>query len=267
MLQKNYYAIFIKVKANPRRETYGPPVSLESFRIRTRGFFIKERMMRMKRRGIFFIDGFNLYHSIDAKTNLKKYKWLNLWLLCELLLEANEEITDLYYCTAYTYWNLQRMQRHQSYVELNEFHGCKTILGKFQEKSRKSRVLCNHPCQQRQIGPFCEKSYITHEEKMTDVNLAVGIPKACINNSCDAVYLLSGDNDLVPALETVKELYPNIRIRVRLPINAKAKKLMSVCNKNGFKYMRIKESHLKSAQFPNPIIVKGKTFQKPNHWV
>ena len=216
---------------------------------------------------MFFIDGFNLYHSIDAKRNLKKYKWLNLWSLCELLLEANEEIAELYYFTAYTYWNLPRMQRHKNYVELNELHGCRVIFGKFQEKSRKSRVSCNQPCQQNPLGPFCEKEYLAHEEKMTDVNLAISILKACIGGSCDAIYLLSGDNDLVPALEAVKELYPNIRIRVRLPIDAKAKKLMGICKKNNFKYMRIKENHLKSAQFPNPAIFNGRVFQKPNHWI
>ena len=132
-------------------------------------------MVNMQRRAIFFIDGFNLYHSIDSKKELRKYKWLNLWKFSELLLEANEKLVGLYYFTAYTEWNISRMRRHQDYVEINQHQGCEVILGKFQEKNRKSRVACSQPCLQELGGQFCEKQYTAHEEKMTDVNIAIGI--------------------------------------------------------------------------------------------
>ena len=101
---------------------------------------------------------------------------------------------------------------------------------------------------------------------MTDVNIAVNILKACVQGACDAVYLLSGDNDLVPALETVRSLSPDIRIRVVLPINAKAKNLMGVCKDNKFKYMRIKEEHLARSQFPDPVVLGDKVYSKPVTW-
>jgi uncharacterized LabA/DUF88 family protein len=101
---------------------------------------------------------------------------------------------------------------------------------------------------------------------MTDVNIAVNIIKTCVQSACDSVYLLSGDNDLVPALETAKELCPDIRIRVLLPINAKAKKLMTACRKNNFKYMHIKEQHLAESQLPDPVIIGDKVYPKPLHW-
>jgi hypothetical protein len=55
---------------------------------------------------------------------------------------------------------------------------------------------------------------------------------------------------------------------VILPINAKAKKLMSVCRdeKNKFKYIRIKEKHLAISQFPDPVIFDGKAYSKPVNW-
>jgi hypothetical protein len=80
------------------------------------------------------------------------------------------------------------------------------------------------------------------------------------------VYLLSGDNDLVPALETSKELCPNTRIRVLLPINAKAKKLMTFCRENNFKYMRICEQHLSQSQFPDSVTIGDKVYVRPPHW-
>lgn len=34
----------------------------------------------------FFIDGFNLYHAIDAYRQLHKYKWVDLHKLCKVLI-------------------------------------------------------------------------------------------------------------------------------------------------------------------------------------
>ena len=102
---------------------------------------------------------------------------------------------------------------------------------------------------------------------MTDVSIAINILKACVLGVCDAIYLISGDNGLVPALETVKELFPKVRIRVILPINAKAKNLMNTCKRNGFKYQRIKEFHLASSQFPDPVVIEKNSYSKPTHWI
>jgi hypothetical protein len=44
---------------------------------------------------MFFIDGFNLYHSMDNDPSFRKYKWLNLHTLCEQLLFPNEELYHL----------------------------------------------------------------------------------------------------------------------------------------------------------------------------
>ena len=49
-----------------------------------------------------FIDGFNLYHSLDNVPAYKKYKWLNLWNLSETLLFPGETLVSVFYFTAYT---------------------------------------------------------------------------------------------------------------------------------------------------------------------
>jgi hypothetical protein len=178
----------------------------------------------------------------------------------------NERLADVLYFTAYTDWNTERQSRHHAYIAVNQNRGCKVILGKFQEITRTSRVKCHRPCIKDNTKLFCDKPYPAHEEKMTDVNIAVNIIKSCVQKSCDAVYLLSGDNDLVPALETARELCPDIRIRVLLPINAKAKKLMTACREHNFKYMRVKERHLAESQLPNSVTVGDKVYSKPPHW-
>lgn len=220
----------------------------------------------MYKRAACFIDGFNLYHSLDNSSSLRKYKWLDLWEISQIFLTSDEKLTDVFYFSAYTYWNADREARHRAYVAINENKGCRVTLGKFQEKERISAVKCSNPCALNATRGYCSKKFVVHEEKMTDVNIALAILEAGVTGSCDAVYLLSGDNDLVPALETTKRLCPNMRIRVILPPNAKAKKLMSLCNQNGFKYLRIKERHLMQSQLQNPTIINEKTYHKPSHW-
>lgn len=218
------------------------------------------------KRAICFIDGFNLYHSLAGNSSFLKYKWLDLWSLCDIFLTKDEELVDVFYFTAYTDWNPERRSRHHTYVTINQDRGCKVIFGKFLEKTVTSRVECLSPCLPKGTRRFCGKRFLVHEEKMTDVNIAVNILRACVQGLCDSVYLLSGDNDLIPALETARALCPKVRIRVLLPVNAKAKNLMAVCKANGFKYMRIAEEHLTKAQFPNPVVIGDKTYSKPLHW-
>jgi uncharacterized LabA/DUF88 family protein len=220
-----------------------------------------------EQKAVLFIDGFNLYHSLDNK-EMRKYKWLDLRTLGEQFITTTETLTEVNYFTAFS-WNQKRKERHKIFIAVNETRGCNVILGRFQEKTRKSLCRCSKICE----PPFvpkphttCGKSFTTHEEKLTDVNIAVHILKACILGNCDSIYLLSGDNDLIPALETSKELCPQIKIRVLFPVNARAKNLMDVCNRHGFQYMTISELHLQRAQFPDSVIVEDKVYTKPSTW-
>ncbi len=221
----------------------------------------------MTKRAIAFIDGFNLYHSIQNDKALHKYKWLDLNRLVQGFLSSKEHLGEVCYFTAYTDWNPARKSRHHTYVKALEGSGVKVIFGQFVERERTSLVPCGCPCTTSSTKSICGKKFTSHEEKKTDVNIAVSILKACITGSCDSIYLLTGDNDIVPALEAVKTLFPAIDVRVILPIRARAKKMMDTCLKNGFKYMRIKEGHLASAQLPASVIVDGQMFTRPGTWV
>ena len=214
-----------------------------------------------------FIDGFNLYHSL-TRPHFRKYKWLNLRGLGQQFITSTETLNHVYYFTAYS-WNPDKKRRHQLYAKLNEALGCRVILGRFQEKERTSFCLCDKLC----IAPNnpksktpCGKKFIGHEEKLTDVNIAVNILQTCIKGESDSIYLLSGDNDLIPALEIARELCPSIKIRIILPIDAKAKNLIAVCKKHDYKYMSISEKHLNKALFPDVVQIAGVTYVKPPMW-
>ncbi len=206
----------------------------------------------MSKRVVAFVDGFNLYHSISMP-RFRKYRWLDLKKLVTHFLRSNESLDTLHYYTAFATWRSQdSMSRHRAYISALESTGVNVTLGKFLQKTRSC--------------PLCGGSFSAHEEKFTDVNIAVGILSACIQGKADVITLISGDNDLVPALEAAKLLYPQIDFTVLFPLGARVKSLTTLCTQNGFRYAKISEKHLANAQLPEVISLPKITLQRPAHW-
>ena len=70
----------------------------------------------MKIPTITYIDGFNLYHSID-ELDRPELKWLNLWSLAESLIRKNEELVEVNYFSAYATWLPDAYRRHRQYTK------------------------------------------------------------------------------------------------------------------------------------------------------
>ena len=113
--------------------------------------------------------------------------------------------------------------------------GVKVVFGKFKNK--------DHDCR------LCRGKYSTFEEKQTDVNIAIKLFQSAINNDFDTAVIISGDSDLIPAIEAVKTTFPTKQIGLVVPIGRRAKELMSVCD---FR-IKMKEIHLRTSQFPIPL--------------
>jgi uncharacterized LabA/DUF88 family protein len=206
---------------------------------------------------MFFVDGFNLYHALDGNSSFHKYKWLDLHQLAlHFSKPPYENLQGVKYFTAYASWRpSDTVSRHKAYVKALQSVGVQVVLGRFQAKQR----ICKAP-------RGCGLSFTVHEEKLTDVNIAVSIVEACVTNRCDILYLISGDNDLVPALETAKRLCSSLEITVVLPINAKAKTLTNICHQSGYTIAKISEPYLAASQFPDNIIIGGKPYTRPPTW-
>jgi uncharacterized LabA/DUF88 family protein len=211
----------------------------------------------MQKRSMFFVDGFNLYHALDNETRYNKYKWLNLRALAlQFSKPPYENLQHVKYFSAYATWKpSSTTSRHRAYIKALQSVNVEVILGRFQEKTRSCRAPGG-----------CGLKFPVHEEKLTDVNIAISIVEACITNQCDILYLVSGDNDLVPALEAAKRICPAVEITVVLPINAKAKTLTNICHKNGYTVAKISEPYLAVSQFPDQINFGGKKYTKPPAW-
>ena len=105
---------------------------------------------------IFFIDGFNLYHAIKQNPQFKKYKWINLYKLSEILKRRDDILADVYYFTAYAYWDQGKKEKHKRLVKALRSVNTKIVFGKFKEVEKRC--------------PICRRKYKIPEEKELDSN-------------------------------------------------------------------------------------------------
>jgi uncharacterized LabA/DUF88 family protein len=98
------------------------------------------------------------------------------------------------------------------------------------------------------------------------VNIAITLFRLAILNDFDTAILITGDTDLVPAVEAIRKTFPDKQIGVVVPIGRRAKELIDVCDF----HMKMKEKHLRTSQFPDTIVLdpqKNILLQKPANWV
>ena len=197
----------------------------------------------------YFVDGFNLYHAIKAQKHLQKYKWLNLRRLAELFLKSDDKLQKVYYFSALATWNQDKMKKHRVYIEALKSMGVEIILGEFRRKEVKCLAACR-------------KIFKTHEEKETDVNIAVKIFQSAVREEFDKAFIISGDSDLIPAIRGVQEIFPTKEFGIIVPIGRQAELLKQVANF----HMKLKEKHLAAAQFPDQITIGNKILTRPPNW-
>lgn len=200
----------------------------------------------------FFIDGFNMFHSLDCLKIYHKYKWLDYSALARCFISSKDTMAEIYYFTSYAEWSQAKMDRHKLLIHALSMKGVKIVLGKFKLRDKQ--------CQR------CQKTYQTYEEKQTDVNISVKLFQCAHNDTFDTGILMSGDSDIVPAIRSVKETFPKKRIGLIVPIGRSAEEMKGACDF----HMKIKEKHLKSSQFPDRIIIDSENslfLDRPSTWM
>lgn len=206
----------------------------------------------------FFIDGFNLYHSIVSieKTNKEYYKWLDIAALCKSYLPnfpSQSSIVSIKYLTALPEHlrqsNPGRILRHRAYISCLETTGVEVLKGRFKGKS----VYC----------PSCRGYIQKHEEKETDVNIAISILESFITDECDIAAVVTGDTDLTPVIHMTKKLFPQKELLFIFPYDRENKEIKNLLPKS----FSIKKKSYRNYQLPNPMIIKGgKAIYKPIEW-
>jgi hypothetical protein len=139
-------------------------------------------------RAIVYIDGLNFYYGALRGT---EHKWLNLE-TCFRRLRPGDAIQRIYYFTAIVNGDAQK--RQQPYLRaLATLSLVNVILGKFKTKQIRCRVQsCTYSGRRTFEAP---------EEKRTDVNIALQLLDDALHDRADTFVLVTGDSDLVPAIE------------------------------------------------------------------
>ena len=196
----------------------------------------------------FFVDGFNLYHALENNV-YRKYKWLDISKLCQSFLRKQDRVSGIYYFTALTIWDQNKVDRHKNYIRALESKGIQIIYGEFKRKDRICRLY--------------HKTYQTFEEKQTDVNIAIHLFRYALEGRYDTAVIISGDSDLIPSISAVKSIFPNKSIGIILPIGRASESLKNISDF----HMKMKEYHLSSCLFPSIVnIGQSQTVSRPESW-
>jgi len=163
-------------------------------------------------RTIFLVDGFNLYHSVlDGERALgQPLRWLDVASLCSSYLHAlpGESVLSavVYFSALPHHLEARRpgvVVRQMRYLAALRKTGVETRLGQFKRRQR----TC----------PLCGRRFSTFEEKETDVAIGVALTRLVCDDGCDTAVLVTGDTDLVPAIETARARDPGKTLAVVFP--------------------------------------------------
>jgi uncharacterized LabA/DUF88 family protein len=122
-------------------------------------------------------------------------------------------------------------------------------MGQFKDKER----FCNR----------CKAYYLSHEEKETDVNIAIHLVKGAFQNEYDTAILVTNDTDLIPAIKMVKINFPQKKIGVLFPIDRWSSELNQVADF----FRKTQKKNLSKSQFPDTLTLpSGIELSKPASW-
>lgn len=201
-----------------------------------------------KERVAFYVDGFNLYHAIDA-LGRPHLKWVDLHRLARHLLRSREQrITKVLYCSALAVHftnteNHAKLHRHLAYCAALRAKGVVCSMGKFAKRDMVFKTERYKAVWRRR------------EEKQTDVRIAVSILEDAYEDVYDTAYVVSGDSDLVPLFERIRTRFPAKRIVTVAPLGRKHNdELLAIANTHAV----IKQTQIEKALFGR-VVVRGGT--------
>jgi uncharacterized LabA/DUF88 family protein len=187
---------------------------------------------------VCFVDGLNLFHAI-SRLKIPHLNWIDLQALTKFYIKSrDEEVTRILYFSALaTHMDESSQKIQQSYVTALQLRNIKPVLGHFKQKDR----YC----------PKCLSHSRAHEEKETDVNIALALLDLAYQDVYDRALLISNDSDLAPAIRNVRERFPEKKITiVAPPLSRQCNELIQAASDK----MKIKIHHLERSLLPEVIV-------------
>lgn len=215
-------------------------------------------------RAALFVDGFNLYHAIDDFGD-NRLKWLSLWDLGVRIINRQSEtlVKATYFSAFANHLQASRpdvVHRHKVYVTALESTGVETVLGTFKRKPATCRS--------------CGARWFRHEEKETDVNIAVHVVAAAYRDMFDVAYVISADTDLVPALREVRSILDEEGKRTKRvvsvfpPIATGRQRYVSALQQSSDASINLNRGHLEACRLPEMLTsADGTTITCPSAYM
>ena len=212
----------------------------------------------------FFVDGFNLYHSLATlakESGDQSVKWLNLAGLAHgtlPLVSPSASLRSLHYFTAlpeHLYLTEPgRLRRHQAYLRALTAHGevrPAIVLGRIMQQQVSIQVA------------GVNVSGRVWREKGTDVALAMALLREASLGDMDEAVIISGDADYLPAVKVFREMYPLIGLRFAFPRGRASKEL----SREAPASFTLNSAAYRSHRLPNRIrLPSGKYLHCPSEW-
>jgi uncharacterized LabA/DUF88 family protein len=210
---------------------------------------------------IAYIDGFNLYFAL-REAGLRRCYWLNLPALAESLLRPGQVLVNTKYFTARLTGGsvgvssdrertLDRKRKRQSdFLEaLLTLPDFKMFEGHFLGKDMRCRS--------------CQASWRTHEEKMTDVQIATEMLDDAYDDRFHTALVLTADSDLVPPMRSIRRRFPRKRIVVCFPPGRTSVQLQKAAHAS----LEVPVGNLDAAQLPDEVTKPdGFVLRRPAQW-
>jgi hypothetical protein len=208
----------------------------------------------VRKRSIVYVDGFNFYYGVIRGT---AHKWLDLQRFFNLL-RPDDDVQQIRYFTAMV--GGTGRARQETYLKaLETLPLLEITLGLYKAKNVRCTIL---PC-----GYLGSRKFKVQEEKRTDVAIGVAILDDAYQDACDRFVIFSGDSDLVPALNTVKQRFPAkelvVYIPARNPVRGAAVELRAAADKNRTLPLNLIPRSLFAAAIPDGA---GGMLAKPATW-
>jgi uncharacterized LabA/DUF88 family protein len=214
----------------------------------------KLKLAKHKPRSIVCIDGFNLYYGAIRGG---PHKWLNLQRYFEML-RPDDDLQAIKYFSALID-GPTRPNQDAYLLALETLPAVQVILG----KSKAKQILCRHPT----CTHAGDRRFSSKEEKRTDVNVAIQLLNDGYKDACDNFVIVSGDSDLVPAVNMLKSLFPAKRVIVYVPARSAPRGAAVELRSAADTDRMLPQNLLARAQFPASIPDgSGGLISKPATW-
>ncbi len=212
-------------------------------------------MSTKRLRTIVYVDGFNFYYGQVKGT---PWKWLDLPLLFEQVLDPQNHIIKVKYFTA-------RVQPTAKDPQISKRQD--VYFRALRRYSEKVEICFGHFLRHEVWMENADPRPLTarvwkNEEKGSDVNLALQVLNDAWLNLYDCAVIVSNDSDLAMALRLVKS--QNKKVVGLITPGAPKRKTSDQLQRYADFMKQIRPSTLAKAQLPNPI--PGTSLHKPMGW-